>query len=74
MENTNFIIIVTLFIVVSCIPNGSDSTRPFVAGTPPQNAYTGLVLLEDGEIRHYSPNMYISSTDKGNTWDTVFVS
>ena len=74
MKKATYLVIVTLFLIVSCMRNGSEIKRPYVVGTPPQNAYTGLVLLDDGEIRHYGPNMYISSKDKGNKWDTVFVS
>ena len=51
------------FPIVSRI--NSSTERPYIVGTPPQNAYTGLVLLDDGEIRHYGSNMYISSIDRG---------
>lgn len=47
---------------------------PQVIGTPPQNAYTGLIKLDKGEIRHYGPGMYLRSTDQGSNWDTVPVS
>lgn len=47
--------------------------RPKVVGIPPQNAYTGLIMLEKGEIRHYGSGMFIRSTDMGENWDTVIV-
>ena len=74
MNSLSCIIVITLFLNISCTRNHSEYNRPYVTGIPPQNAYTGLVLLEDGEIRHYGPEMYISSKDKGITWDTVSVS
>ena len=30
-------------------------------------------MLENGEIRHYGKNIYISSKDNGQSWDTVNV-
>ncbi|MFK5972113.1 MAG: sialidase family protein [Flavobacteriaceae bacterium] len=76
MKNTTYIIIITQLLLASCIHNGTsiDSKFPSVVGTPPQNAYTGLVLLDDGEIRHYGPNRYISSKDNGKNWNSVSVS
>lgn len=49
------------------------TNAPLFVGRPPQNAYTGLVLLENGEIRHYGDKVYIRSVDQGKTWDTVSV-
>lgn len=57
-----------------------DSTIwvPQVVGTPPSDAYIGLSLLEDGEIRHYNygeqaepGSFYLYSRDKGSTWKKV---
>ena len=55
--------------------------EPTVVGTPPRNAYIGLMRLDNGEIRHYTYSdnnkenrpFYIRSRDNGLTWDTVFV-
>ncbi len=51
---------------------------PKVIGIPPSDAYIGLSLLENGEIRHYNygeqaepGSFYLSSTDKGTTWRKV---
>lgn len=53
--------------------------EPVVVGTPPSDAYIGLSLLPDGELRHYNYGehaaqtapMYLSSRDHGLTWKTV---
>lgn len=74
MKNTTYIFLITLILNISCIRNSSESKPPYVVGIPPQNAYTGLVSLDNGEIRHYGLNMYISSKDNGRNWDSVFVS
>lgn len=52
----------------------SQNNSPEFVGRPPQNAYTGLVLLENGEVRHYGNNLFIRSSNKGESWDSVFVS
>ncbi len=51
---------------------------PVVVAIPPSDAYIGLSMLENGEIRHYNygeqaepGSFYISSTDKGLTWKQV---
>ena len=51
---------------------------PMRVATPPSDAYIGLSLLENGEIRHYNcgeqadqGTFYMSSTDKGLTWKKV---
>lgn len=48
---------------------------PVKVATPPSDAYIGLSLLENGEIRHYNygeqaeaGTFYLSSTDSGITW------
>ena len=55
---------------------------PVFVGTPPENAFHGLVQLPDGELRHYgyrgaqsspSEHSYILSHDDGLTWDSVGV-
>lgn len=53
--------------------------EPVVVGVPPSDAYIGLSLLSDGELRHYNYGehaeqtvpMYLSSRDHGLTWKTV---
>jgi hypothetical protein len=51
---------------------------PIRVGTPPSDAYIGLSMLEDGEIRHYNygeqadaGTFYWSSRDKGFHWTKV---
>ena len=51
---------------------------PVRVATPPSDAYIGLSLLDNGEIRHYNygeqaepGTFYLSSTDKGLTWTKV---
>lgn len=52
---------------------------PVITGIPPCDAFTGLSLMEDGEIRHYNygshPSdrhpLYLSSRDGGVTWKSV---
>lgn len=55
---------------------------PLRVGTPPENAFQGLVRLPDGELRHYgfrgpqrapTEHYYILSWDNGLSWDTVGV-
>lgn len=62
-----------VLLLISCSQPSSTSEPPSVVGIPPQNAFTGLVMLESGEIRHYGKDMYISSKDNGKNWDTVAV-
>ena len=48
--------------------------KPQTTGRPPANAYNGLVMLKNGEIRHYDSkklDYYISSLDHGLSWDTI---
>ncbi|MDN5200635.1 hypothetical protein QQ008_04660 [Fulvivirgaceae bacterium BMA10] len=49
----------------------NDIYAPKVVGTPPQNAYIGLIRLSNGEIRHYGNGLYIRSLDNGLTWDSI---
>jgi hypothetical protein len=54
---------------------------PRVVGVPPTNAIRELMILPDGEIRHYGfdatnfsawpHNIYLSSRDYGRSWQTV---
>ena len=51
---------------------------PVRVGTAPSDAYIGLSMLEDGEVRHYNygeqadaGTFYWSSTDKGLSWTKV---
>lgn len=59
--------------MTACSSPEAPAEAPRVVGVPPQNAYTGLVKLPDGEIRHYGKDHYISSTDQGETWSEVAV-
>lgn len=60
-------------------PSVIDSIiAPVCVATQPSDAYIGLSLLENGEIRHYnygeqagSGTFYLSSSDKGLTWKKV---
>ncbi len=59
---------------------GNQPMPPQKVATPPSDAYIGLSLMEDGEIRHYNygeqaepGSFYISSRDKGFTWTRVNV-
>lgn len=58
--------------------NDLNLMAPQKVAVPPSDAYIGLSLMEDGEIRHYNygeqaepGSFYISSTDKGFTWKKV---
>lgn len=73
MKHITYIIASAVILMASCTYTNSVTQEPYVVGSPPQNAYTGLVSLDNGEIRHYGPNMYISSKDNGTHWDTVLV-
>lgn len=55
--------------------------EPVKVATPPSDAYIGLSLLDNGEIRHYNygeqaenGTFFLSSKDKGLTWVKVLVS
>lgn len=75
------IILVFIFVGISCSQQTPSIYEPTVVGTPPRNAYIGLMRLDNGEIRHYTYSdnnkenrpFYIRSRDNGLTWDTVFV-
>ena len=45
-----------------------DIFAPIVVGTPPSDAFTGLIRLPDGEIRHYGGGGFIFSRDDGHSW------
>lgn len=65
----------------SCANHLRQIYEPTVVGSPPYNAFIGLVRLDNGEIRHYSygqahakkETCYMRSQDNGITWDTVHV-
>ena len=69
------------FVLTACNGQSSKVYEPTVVGSPPDNAFVGLVRLDDGEIRHYNygegrkgqKHYYIRSLDNGHNWDTVFV-
>lgn len=56
--------------------NLDEIYEPVIVTRPPTNAYSGLIQMSDGEIRHYAfgrnddtPDIgYISSKDNGITW------
>lgn len=55
-----------------------DVWAPVQVATPPSDAYIGLSLLDDGEIRHYNygeqaeaGTFYLSSRDGGLSWSKV---
>jgi len=60
-------------------PTVLDSVyAPLKVATPPSDAYIGLSLLDNGEIRHYNygeqavaGTVYLSSTDHGLIWKRV---
>lgn len=74
------IIVFSLFLS-ACSSQSSKVYAPKVVGSPPDNAFVGLVRLENGEIRHYNygeggkgeKSFYIRSIDNGHNWDTVYV-
>jgi hypothetical protein len=60
-----------LFFLLSC--RSATILPPKVIGIPAKNAYTGLIYLDQKEIRSYGKNHYIRSYDNGETWDTISV-
>ncbi len=71
-----------LFIQVGAqqvVPTSLDSIKaPVRVATPTSDAYIGLSLLENGELRYYNygeqadaGTFYLSSKDKGLTWKRV---
>ena len=84
MEKLNFSIMGLLLIALLFIGCNNQLTKvyePTIVGTPPYNAFIGLVRLDNGEIRHYNYGQgsavegayYIRSLDDGFTWDTIHV-
>ena len=84
MKSLNFLVVgLALFslIFTSCSNQLRKINEPIIVGSPPYNAFIGLVRLDNGEIRHYNygqaraekETYYIRSKDNGFTWDTVFV-
>lgn len=78
----------TLCLLAAGFPFGAGATSPSVSArfglcslkvaTPPSDAYIGLSLLDNGEVRHYNYGeqavagaVYLSSTDHGLTWKRV---
>ncbi|ADV43976.1 hypothetical protein Bache_2002 [Bacteroides helcogenes P 36-108] len=58
-----------------------DSLAPRVVGIPPSDAYIGLSILPNGEVRHYNygeqaeaGSFYLSSKDGGHTWKKINIS
>lgn len=56
--------------VLACIDAATleEIYEPIVVGTPPANAFNGLVRMPDGEMRHYGGGGYITSRDNGLNW------
>lgn len=82
MKKKTFVMCVAIFVCtgLSAQPASLDEVyEPVVVGVPPSDAYIGLSLLPDGELRHYNYGehaaqtapMYLSSRDHGLTWKTV---
>ena len=84
MKHIKFLIVglaISSFMFTACKSQSSKVYEPTVVGSPPDNAFVGLVRLENGEIRHYNYGegnkqqkfFYIRSIDNGHNWDTVYV-
>ena len=84
MKHIKFLIVglaISSFMFTACKSQSSKVYEPTVVGSPPDNAFVGLVRLENGEIRHYNYGegakgekyFYIRSVDNGHNWDTVYV-
>ena len=84
MKRINILIAVLLvfsFLFTACNNPSSKVYEPTLVGSPPDNAFVGLVRLDNGEIRHYNygegnkgeQSFYIRSLDNGHSWDTVYV-
>ena len=85
MKRINFLLtglLLVSFVFTACNNNPSSKVyHPTVVGSPPDNAFVGLVRLDNGEIRHYNygegnkggKSFYIRSVDDGHSWDTVYV-
>lgn len=75
------IFLISFLLLTGCDNQLSKVFEPTIIGSPPYNAFIGLVRLENGEIRHYNygqgqkdeKSYYIRSLDNGFTWDTVYV-
>ena len=63
------------------MPSLDDVFAPVITGTPPSDAYIGLSLMPDGEIRHYNYGenfnneqpLYLFSKDNGFTWQKKYI-
>lgn len=82
MKKKTFVMWAVMFVCAGLFaqPASLDEVyEPVVVGVPPSDAYIGLSLLPDGELRHYNYGehavqaapMYLSSRDHGLTWKTV---
>ena len=62
-----------------CLPTSIDSVfAPVKVAVQPSDAYIGLSLMDDGELRHYNygeqaepGSFYLSSRDNGITWTKI---
>lgn len=74
-------LLIVLFVFTACNGKSDRIYEPTVVGSPPDNAFVGLVRMDNGEIRHYNygegnkgeASFYIRSVDNGHSWDTVYV-
>ena len=81
MKRINFLLtglLLVSFVFTACNNNPSSKVyHPTVVGSPPDNAFVGLVRLDNGEIRHYNygegnkggKSFYIRSVDDGHSWE-----
>ncbi len=73
--------LISFLLLTGCDNPLSKVYEPAIVGSPPNNAFIGLVRLDNGEIRHYNygqgnkekTSYYLRSNDKGFTWDSVYV-
>ena len=84
MKHIKFLVAIFLavsLVFTACNGQSNNVYEPTVVGSPPDNAFVGLVRLDKGEIRHYNYGegsksekyFYIRSVDNGHNWDTVYV-
>lgn len=78
---TFILLILAIWMISGCTPKTHEVAGPVVVGSPPENAFIGLMMTDNGEIRHYTYSdrnslnqaFYIRSNDLGVTWDTIMV-
>lgn len=73
--------LIIILLLTGCDSRLGKINEPTIVGSPPYNAFIGLMRLDNGEIRHYNygegnkkgKSYYLRSRDDGFTWDTVQV-